>query len=168
MNITTTRGPAVITTIARLIAGAVSLFRYFPPSLTQLVLRIAVAIPFWRSGLTRWDGFLELSSGAKWLFRNEFQLHILGGQYPMPLPLASAYLSAVAEIVLPVMLVLGLGTRFAAFGLLIMTAVIQLTIPDAWLSHHLPWAAMLLAIISWGPGRVAVDQLLYRQFNARY
>ncbi|TIM59991.1 MAG: hypothetical protein E5Y60_31970, partial [Mesorhizobium sp.] len=30
------------------------------PSLTQLVLRCALAVPFWRSGVNKWDGFLQL------------------------------------------------------------------------------------------------------------
>lgn len=138
--------------------------RYLP-SLTQFVLRLTVALPFWKSGLTKWDGFFELSAGARWLFQNEFKLHILGSQYPMPLPLVSAYASSIAEILLPIMLVLGLGTRFAALGLLVMTGVIQLTIPDAWQTHHLPWAAMLLAVLCWGPGRLALDHWVASRFR---
>lgn len=34
-----------------------------------------------------------------------------------------ATLSGIGEIVLPILLVLGLGTRFAAIGILLMTAV---------------------------------------------
>ena len=48
-------------------------------------------------------------------------------------------------IVLPVLLVAGLATRFSALGILAMTAVIQLTIPDGWANFHLPWAAMAAA-----------------------
>ena len=33
------------------------------PSLTQLVLRIGLATPFWRSGINKWDGFLQLNIG---------------------------------------------------------------------------------------------------------
>ena len=28
------------------------------PSLVQLVLRFGLAVPFWRSGILKWDGFL--------------------------------------------------------------------------------------------------------------
>ncbi len=31
------------------------------------LLRIALAVPFFRSGLTRWDGFLSLSPSAAYL-----------------------------------------------------------------------------------------------------
>jgi len=133
-----------------------------PPSLPLLALRLALAVPFFRSGLTKWDGFLQLSGGARYLFNEEFKLHILGGVYDFPFPIFSAYLSGIAEIVLPILLVLGLGTRFAAFGLLVMTAVIQLTIPDGWANFHLPWAAMALALVVFGAGRLAVDGFLFR------
>jgi putative oxidoreductase len=71
-----------------------------------------------------------------------------------------ANVSAIGEVALPVLLVLGLGTRYAALGLLGMTAIIQLTVPDGWMNFHLPWAAMELAILTFGPGRIALDYLL--------
>ena len=43
-----------------------------------------------------------------------------------------AYASAIGEVCFPVLLVLGLGTRYAALGLMGMTAIIQLTVPDGW------------------------------------
>lgn len=127
-----------------------------PPSLALLALRLALAIPFFRSGLTKWDG-LQLSGGARYLFTTEFQLHLFGGPYAYPAPILAAHLAGVAEILLPILLVLGLGTRFAALGLLAMTAVIQITIPDGWANFHLPWAAMALALVTFGGGRIAVD-----------
>lgn len=135
-------------------------FRIIPLSLTMLALRLALAIPFWRSGLTKWDGFLNVSFGAKQLFAEEFKLHIFGAEIPYPAPELVATLSAIAEVGFPVLLVLGLGARYAALGLLGMTAIIQLTVPDGWVNYHLPWAAMALAIMTFGPGRIALDYLL--------
>ena len=131
-----------------------------PVSLPLLALRLALAVPFLRSDLTKWDGFLQLSTGARYLFEEEFRLHILGGLYPCPAPIPMAYAAGTAEIVLPILLVLGLGTRFAAFGLLGMTAVIQLTVPDGWANFHLPWAAMALTLVVSGGGRLALDAWL--------
>src|SRR6266851_3331566 len=109
------------------------------------LLRIALAVPFFKSGLTKWDGFLSLSPSAAYLFEEEFKLHIFGEAYDLPVPLAVAHLTGLAEITLPILLVLGLATRFAALGLLIMTAVIQLVVPDGWANFHLPWAALAVA-----------------------
>ena len=137
-------------------------FARIPGWLPQLVLRLTAAIPFWKSGLTKWDGFLQVSPSANYLFANEFKLHLFGAEVAYPAPELMAFLSGVGEIVLPVMLVLGLGTRFAALGLLIMTGIIQLTLPDAWQNFHLPWAAMLLPILVFGPGAVSLDRWLLR------
>lgn len=131
--------------------------------LAQLALRIALAVPFFLSGLTKWDGFGQLSESAKYLFQEEFQLHLLGWLVPYPAPDLMAFLAGVAEIALPVLLVLGLGTRGAALTLLAMTVIIQLTVPDGWANFHLPWAAMALALMAWGGGPLSVDRLLQRQ-----
>ena len=135
-------------------------FRNVPLSLTMLALRFALAAPFWFSGLTKWDGFLNLSFGAKTMFAEEFKLHIFGAEIPYPAPELMATLSGVAEVAFPVLLVLGLGARYAALGLLGMTAIIQLTVPDGWANFHLPWAAMALAIMTFGPGKIALDDAL--------
>ena len=142
-------------------------YEIIPGSLTMLALRFALAVPFWRSGLTKWDGFLNVSFGAKQLFAEEFRLHIFGAEIPYPAPELVATLSAVAEIGLPVLLVLGLGARYAALGLLGMTAIIQLTVPDGWANFHLPWAAMALAIMTFGPGKLALDYVLGLDLSSR-
>jgi putative oxidoreductase len=126
------------------------------------LLRVALAIPFLRSGLTKWDGFLSLSPAAQYLFEEMFKLHAFGGVYSFPAPDLVAWIDAVAEIVLPGLLVLGLATRLSAFGLLVMTGVIQLTVPDGWANFHLPWAALAVAIIALGPGMLSLDWLFER------
>jgi putative oxidoreductase len=126
------------------------------------VLRVALAVPFFKSGLTKWDGFLSLSPAATFLFEEEFKLHIFGQAYDFPLPTAFAYLDSIAEIVLPILLVIGLATRFSALGLLVMTGVIQLVVPEGWVNFHLPWAGLALAIIALGPGSLSLDRLLER------
>lgn len=124
------------------------------------ILRIALAVPFFKSGLTRWDGFLSLSPSTQFLFEEMFKLHIFGNEYPFPMPDVVAHLVGMAEITLPIFLVLGLGTRFVALALLVMTGVIQLTVPEGWANFHLPWASMALAIMAVGPGRLSLDALI--------
>ncbi|MCB4770093.1 DoxX family protein [Ancylobacter sp. Lp-2] len=121
------------------------------------VSRVALALPFLRSGLTRWDGFLSLSAGTQFLFEEQFRLHVFGGEYAFPAPDQLALATAAAEIVLPILLIVGLGTRLAALGLLVMTGVIQLVFPDGWANFHLYWAALALSIIAIGPGVVSID-----------
>jgi putative oxidoreductase len=135
--------------------------RLATPSLTQLALRLALAVPFWRSGVLKWDGFAQLNDTAIYLFSSEFKLHLPGGPYAYPVPEVMAFASGSAEIVLPVLLVLGLASRLAGLGLLVMTIVVQLTVPDGW-PVHMTWAAMALCIMAWGPGRISLDHLVAR------
>lgn len=155
--------PAVAVTRETLLAKAERLLAAIPQSLPLLMLRLALAVPFYKSGMTKWDGFLQLSGGAEFLFTQEFKLHIFGALYPYPFPYVAAYGAGIAEIALPVLLVLGLFTRFAALGLLVMTAIIQITVPEGWANFHLPWAAMALTLVVLGPGAVSLDARLKRE-----
>ena len=124
--------------------------------LALLALRLPVAVVFWRSGRTRvegWDIF-DIAESQPFLFEYEFGL---------PYPVLMAHVTAIAEHVLPVLLVLGLFTRLGALGMLTMTMVIQLFVyPDAWLNAHMFWAAILFAVAALGPGKISLDHLLGR------
>lgn len=128
------------------------------PTVTQLVLRLGLAVPFWRSGINKWSNF-ELNDVAVLLFSTEFKLHLPGGPYAFPAPELMAHIVAFAEILLPILLVLGLLTRLAATTLLFMTLVIQLTVPSGW-PLHITWAAMALGLMAWGPGSLSFDYYL--------
>jgi putative oxidoreductase len=154
-----------VRTIGLLAEKAIQLVRTVAqPSLVQLVMRVALAVPFWKSGILKWTGFLQLSDTAVTLFTDEFMLHLPGGPYHYPAPMVMAFLSGCAEITFPVLLVLGLATRFAALGLLFMTCIVELTVPDGW-PIHITWAAMALGIMAFGPGRISIDYLVSRYFG---
>ncbi len=136
-----------------------TVFGVVPMSLSMLVLRITLALPFWRAGMTDWDGFGNVSFGVIQRF-NDFRLHIFGAEIPYPAPEVFATASSVAEVVLTVLLVLGFATRYSALALLGMTAIIQLTEPDGWERQHLPWASLALAILTFGPGKIALNYAL--------
>jgi putative oxidoreductase len=68
-----------------------------------------------------------------------------------------------AEHALPLLLIAGLFTRFAALGLLAMTAVIEIFVyPQAW-PTHLSWAALLLPLVAQGPGKFSLDHIFKRR-----
>jgi putative oxidoreductase len=121
----------------------------------------SAALPFLRSGLTRWDPFQTLSIGTQFLFAYRFKLHLFGQLLDLPAPLALAYVTSVAEIALPVLL-LALATRLAALGLLLMTGVIQLTVPDGWGNFHLYWATLALSVLALRPRPLSIDALIAR------
>lgn len=121
--------------------------------LLALIDRVAIAAIFWQSGRTKVEGLFHISESAYELFRTEYRL-------PLVPPELAAQMAAVAEHVLPALLVLGLFTRLPALGLLGMTLVIQLFVyPSAW-PTHLSWAGLLLYLVVHGGGRWSVDGLL--------
>ncbi len=124
--------------------------------LALLALRLPVAVVFWRSGRTRVEGWniFDITDSQAFIFENEFGL---------PFPVLTAHVTAIAEHVLPVLLILGLFTRLGAIGMLTMTMVIQQFVyPDAWLNAHMFWAAILFAVAALGPGKISLDHLLGR------
>lgn len=121
-----------------------------------LFVRISLAGIFWRSGRTKVieNTWIMLSDNTKTLFEQEY------AGVPLPSELA-ARLALGAEHVLPILLVLGLGTRLSALGLLGMTTVIQIFVyPDAWWQVHIIWVALALVLIVRGGGKLSLDSLL--------
>ncbi len=127
--------------------------RAIPLSLMLLLQRLAIAAVFFLSGRTKVEGLFTVSDSAFFLFEHEYAL-------PFIPPHLAAYAATAAEHIFPVLLVLGLLTRFSALALLIMTAVIQLFVyPGAW-AVHLTWAALLIPLIARGGGKMSLDRLL--------
>jgi len=91
--------------------------RLLPESLLLLVARFGIASVFFLSGRTKVDGWLTISDSAYSLFETEYRLPLLS-------PYVAAHAATYAEHFFPVLLVLGLFTRFAALGLFGMTLVI--------------------------------------------
>ena len=59
----------VVRRLTTMIDQAVGIIRWIAqPSLTQLMLRLALAVPFWKSGILKWNGFLQLNDTAIYLF----------------------------------------------------------------------------------------------------
>jgi putative oxidoreductase len=124
-----------------------------------LLARIAPGAVFWLSGRTKVNGW-QLKDSTLYLFQEEYRLPLID-------PALAAGLATFAEHLLPVLLVLGLGTRLAAAGLLGMTLVIQLLVyPDAWPTHG-TWAVALLLLIGQGGGRLSLDHGLQHLWQRR-
>jgi putative oxidoreductase len=132
----------------------IALLNRWPEALIALPVRVAVAIVFWRSGLTKianWDTTVQL-------FADEYRVPVLP-------PELAAYLATIAELACPVLLVLGLAARFGAAALFGMTLVIQLFVyPESWPDHVL-WFALLLYVITRGAGALSLDRLIAQRFS---
>lgn len=123
-------------------------------SLAVLAARLFVAQVFFLSGLTKirdWDITLAL-------FQDEYHVPLLP-------PELAAYLGTAGELGLPVLLVLGLGGRFAALGLSVVNVMAVLSLaeiaPAALIGHQL-WGVLLVVIALWGSGRWSIDARISR------
>ncbi len=143
-----------------------------------LLARLTVARVFLMSGLTKWSGPFQFNVDKYDLFLYEFFCpeearpgalvlcsDVVEGTYaPTTQWLVERFanLAGIAEILLPLLLIFGLTSRFAALGLLVMTLVIErLVFPDAasWWGSHVWWSVVLLVIMARGPGAFSLDRL---------
>jgi putative oxidoreductase len=125
----------------------------FAEAIALLFVRVSLAGIFWRSGRTKVieNTWIMLSDNTKTLFQEEY------AGVPLP-PELAARMALGAEHLFPILLVLGLATRFSALSLLIMTLVIQIFVyPDAWWQVHIIWVALALVLIVRGGGTLSLD-----------
>jgi len=81
------------------------LFDRIPHDLVALALRVFPAMVFWQSGRTKVEGLFTIKDSTWFLFKEEYALPVIP-------PDLAAVLGTTAEHVLPILLVLGLFTRF--------------------------------------------------------
>ena len=143
-----------------------------------LFARIAVGRVFLKSGLVKWNGFLRFNPDTYDLFEYEFFCpdEIRKGALYLCDKTEADYTSetvrfvvdrfanmaGIMEVVLGLTLILGLFSRVSALGLLAMTLFIQFFVfPDmaTWWGSHAWWAACLLAVIAFGPGKLSLDKV---------
>ncbi len=160
------RRPHSALTVA--IDSIIRLVGVVPYMIVALVLRLVVARPFFLSGQSRIDG-------PQWLIPNldipvtlpahlrpetfstfETALAVTGFSAK-----TMAYVVTYAEFALPILLVLGLATRFTALALIaLMIFIDRYLAPDAFWSLHIYWYAILLVLMSCGAGTLSVDRII--------
>ncbi|NJM50986.1 MAG: DoxX family protein [Sphingomonadales bacterium] len=125
-------------------------------AISLLFVRVALAGIFWRSARTKVED-------GSWLQMKELTVDLFRDEYGMPFPEITGLIATYAEHFLPILIILGLFTRFGAAGLLVMTLVIQFFVyPEAWWSVHILWVALALTLIVRGGGLLTLDHLLSR------
>jgi putative oxidoreductase len=142
--------------VASLVRRIIAEFDRISYGFIAMWARIFPAAVFWRSGQTKVEGW-HIKDTAILLFQEEYKVPFLD-------PVVGAHLAAFAEHLFPPLLVLGLATRFSAFALLIMTAIIEMFVyPGAWPTHG-TWAACFILLIARGAGPISLDHLIARRF----
>jgi putative oxidoreductase len=157
---------------ASFVAKLVAVCAVIPYALVALGLRLIMARVFFLSGQAKIDGpVIPIKTHIRDL---EFSVilpadikdatfRMFEAQYAdLPIaPTVAAYLFTYAEFVLPICLVLGFATRLSALALLVMTVLLQVYVmPGMLWVAHVYWAAILLVLMTVGPGAISLDALI--------
>ena len=129
--------------------------------LLLLGFRLYVARVFFMSGLTKTRDW----SSTVALFSDEYHVPLLS-------PAIAAALGTATELSMPILLALGLGSRFAAGVLFVFNIVAVLSYYDTLaqtggVKDHILWGTILAVLTICGPGKIALDTLLARRFVQR-
>jgi putative oxidoreductase len=159
--------------IPKLLENGIGLLSRIPDTLIAAIGRFSIAAVFWLSGETKIQNFaVNVVSGEftlGWPRLSDTVVDLFREEYHLPLvpPELAAPLAAFAEHVFPLLILIGLATRFSALALLVMTLTIQIFVyPDAYPTHG-TWAAILLYLIAKGPGALSLDALIARRYGFR-
>ena len=123
-----------------------------------LWLRVWVAKIFYDSGRTKsGEGFLEINDFQGTLFEEEYGISFMDTEL-------LAQITLYAETILPLAILLGLGSRLGALGLLAMTLFIQVFVYPMHFFEHISWAVALIMIIVFGAGKISLEAI-FRKTN---
>ena len=161
MNVINQSAPSVGIGLRELIRRALSITHrvdYLQPVLL-LAARIYVSMIFFRAGLLKlgdWGSTLAL-------FHDTYKVPLLS-------PDIAAYVGTFGEVVFPVLIVLGIAGRFGAAALFVVNVMAVVSYPDlfgfecpAAIDSHYYWGAILLMLVAFGPGKLALDTLVLRR-----
>jgi putative oxidoreductase len=140
-------------------APLIRLFDRIPYSFIALLARISVAWQFWLDGRARVSGgwnILEPRSSTMTMYLTGYNIRWIPYEY-------AAIATQLAEFALPILLAVGLASRFAALGLLVLIIVFEIFVHPGPYAIHGTWAALLLLIIKAGPGSISLDSAMGRR-----
>lgn len=139
-------------------------------TLNLLASVFALGIRFYLASVFLWSGWLKITDWQTTL--NLFQY-----EYKVPFisPVLAAYLGTGAELIFTGLIVLGLGARLPALGLLITNIIMIFSYPmlltpegACMVKDHYIWGLLIAVIVFYGPGKISLDYLIRRTICAKY
>lgn len=153
--------------LAGFLIGDCAPLNLFLKPVMLLGFRLYVAYVFFKSGLTKVGDDYMLTSSTIDLFKYEYMPYASES-----IATIGAYLATYAELVLPILLVIGFLTRPAALGLFILNAVATyyiVSVADDYSAagnwQHITWGVMLAVIFAFGPGGLSIDKLISNKWR---
>lgn len=140
---------------ARLLRPVINTLVFLTP-IADLAARLWVAQIFFRAGLLKINSWPSTVA----LFQTVFKVPLLS-------PHIAAVIGTGAELVLPVLLVIGLGGRimiliFFCYNVIAVVSYPFLLTPDGaqGLAQHVNWGLLLGLLMCHGPGKLSLDYLI--------
>jgi putative oxidoreductase len=146
--------------VAKIIGPILRTLDFLTP-LGDLLARLWVAKIFFMAGLTKiqdWPATVNLFT---------YVYHV-----PLINPTVAAVLGTVCELILPILLVIGLGGRlmillFFIYNIVAVVSYHFLWTPEgaAGLAQHINWGLLLALLMFHGPGKLSLDYWLYKKYG---
>jgi len=145
--------------MARIVEGLSKSARTIISPVAILAIRVYLGLIFFQYGLSKTEDW----SSTLTQFRTDWAIPILS-------PVASAWMTAAGELVLSVMLIIGLYTRFAASGLLIIVLVIEFIVFNGASGEreYYYWMLLLATLIGFGAEKISLDAFFSRSSSRRF
>ena len=142
---------------AKVIRPFVRLFNALSP-IGDLLARIWVAKIFFLAGLVK----IQSWQSTLMLFAHVYHVPVLS-------PYSAAVLGTAAELILPILLVLGLGGRFVILIFFGYNIICMIAYPYLWtangiagLDEHVNWGLLLMLLMFHGSGKLSLDYLIHQ------
>jgi len=150
--------------IVQIARAKIRLLEFLAP-VADLGIRLWAAKFFWDSALTK----IQLGGDFPYIGLGPSTLMLFQYEYHVPLiPYdVAAYIGTATELVFPVLLVIGLAGRFAAFVLFVFNIVAVISYPDLSQAGHVQhqlYGTLLLLPLLRGPGVISIDHFIRRRF----
>ena len=149
--------------LAMIIHPFVVIMNFLTP-IGDLIVRFWVANIFFQAGLLKiqsWETTINLFT---------YEYHV-----PLLSPHLAAVLGTGAELVLPILLVLGLGGRFIILIFFIYNLIAVISYPFLWtpegwiaLQQHINWGLLLMMLMLHGSGKLSLDYWLLGKFGSHF
>ncbi|MEE9444294.1 MAG: DoxX family protein [Cocleimonas sp.] len=152
--------------LAGFLMGDCAPLNLFLKPVMLLGFRLYIAYVFFKSGLTKVDDSFMVTSSTIDLFKYEYMPYVSEG-----LATISAYLASYAELIIPVLLVLGFLTRPASLALFVLNAVAAYSLAQTdfasaaghW--QHVTWGVIIAVLFAFGPGAISIDKWISNKWK---